>query len=51
MNEEFTLPDGSEFSMSDNIQSLNKYPFGDTKIEVNLTIIEYLTFAGKNESR
>lgn len=31
MEEEFKLPDGSLFSLDQEIDSLNKYPFGDTR--------------------
>ena len=31
MQEEFILPDGSSFDLSDQVQMLNKYPFSDTK--------------------
>jgi hypothetical protein len=37
MEQEFSLPDGSSFSLSDSVKALNKYPFSDIRKGVKLT--------------
>jgi actin-related protein len=37
MQEEFNLPDGSSFTLSDEVNKLNKYPFSDVRIDVSLS--------------